>query len=463
MTLRFLNREEELDRLLGATLGPDGTFLVIYGRRRIGKSRLLAEFLRDRPAVYYVGDDREANLQRSALAMEIGRIIPGFEGVEYPQWQALLDRWHLEAPPGAILAIDELPSLVTVSKELPSLLQKLVDKKRSKPLHLVISGSSQRMMHGLVLDQQAPLYGRAVQMMRLEPLGIEHLSKAFSTSKAAEIISAYSIWGGIPRYWELARAFPSTQEAFHSLVLDPLGPLHHEPDRLLRDELRDTRQAASILALVASGCHRMSEIASRLGKPASSMTRPLAMLVEIGFVGKEHPFGAPKRSSKKTLYHVADPFLATWYRFVEPNRSLLEIRQFKTALAIINKEWDLYMGQAWEQIVRQNIPWLHIDDTDWLPASRWWGPGLDRKELEFDLVAQSATDPDHLLIGEVKRSMKPAHAQALLEKIQRLPLAKGKRISSVLFSVEPSAKTAKAPVHHMSAAMLLRQVSKAKT
>ena len=127
-----------------------------------------------------------------------------------------------------------------------------------------------------------------------------------------------AVWGGVPRYWELAADHPSHAEAVRALLVDPLGILHREPERLLLDEMTDTTRAASILVLIGQGCHRISEIAGRLGHPATSLARPLGRLVELGFAAREVPFGASERDSKRSLYRIADPFLRTWFRFVEP-------------------------------------------------------------------------------------------------------------------------------------------------
>src|SRR5260221_10820574 len=136
----FLDRAAELSRLTRALEARQGTLSVVYGRRRVGKSRLVREALRGRPAVYYVGDDRDGAVQRSALAVEVARLLPGFDDVTYSGWEPLLDRFGREAPRGAVLALDELPSIVAYSPELPSLLQKFVDRDHRAARHLVLLG-----------------------------------------------------------------------------------------------------------------------------------------------------------------------------------------------------------------------------------------------------------------------------------------------------------------------------------
>ncbi|HMG24323.1 MAG TPA: ATP-binding protein, partial [Kofleriaceae bacterium] len=269
MSLPFVDRHAELARLRRALTAKASALVCVYGRRRVGKSRLVAEVLDGLPAVYYLADERDEHLQRRSLAREIERLVPGFGRVEYPDWDALLDRWSEAAPAGTVLAIDELPYLVAAAPALPSILQRRIDRGVGRQ-HWLLCGSSQRMMHGVVLDAAAPLYGRAREVVKVEPLAFPYLADALRIRRAEDAVEAFATWGGVPRYWELAAGAASLPDAQRDLVLDPLGILHAEPHRLLLDELKETTQAHSILALIGQGCHRSSEIAGRLGRPATS-------------------------------------------------------------------------------------------------------------------------------------------------------------------------------------------------
>jgi len=439
MRLSFLNRENEFRRLKRAITAPQGSFCCLYGRRRCGKSRLLRQLLPEGRSVYYVGDRREAGLQRTALAEAVGLLLPGFDDVAYPDWLALLKRWWNEAPPGGVLSLDEFPYLVDVSPELPSLLQKLVDENAEKPLHLILSGSSQRMMQGLVLDESEPLYGRAREIIHVRPLGAAWLQRAFGTDSADELVADYAVWGGIPRYWELATDFGALWDAVESLVFDPLGVLHQEPGRLLNDDMRDTVQASSILAVVGRGCHRLSEIAGRLGKPATSLTRPIRRLLQLGLLRRDVPFGHSPESSKSTVYSIADPFLMFWFRFVDPNRSRLGAGALDSVTQEVQKVFPIHKGAVWEQLVRTAIPRLALGEMIWGPASRWWGPGIDHRPMEIDVVAESE-DRRSLLVGEVKLSVSstdiPRIETDLVNKARRLPfLGTSVSILPFVFSV----------------------------
>jgi AAA+ ATPase superfamily predicted ATPase len=329
-----------------------------------------------------------------------------------------------------VLALDEFPALVYAARALPSLLQKRVDRPARGRLHVVLTGSSQRMMQGLVLDRAAPLYGRAQEILEIGPLRAGWIQRALPLNDPARAVEAYAVWGGIPRYWELAAEHRRLDEAVRELVLSPLGVLHDEPGSLLLDDLRDTAQAASLMSLIGQGCHRLSEIAARLQKPATSLSRPLQRLIELGLVRRDTPFGVHARDSKRTLYRIADPFLRFWFRYVEPNRSLLEARRVGTVAAEVDRSFAHHVASVWEELARESVPWLRCDGRSWKPAHRWWGPGTDRRPLEIDIVAESE-DGRALLFGEAKWSDTPPHSElvrALRHKAERFPAVAGRRV-----------------------------------
>ena len=369
------------------------------------------------------------------MAAEIERIIPGFARVTYPDWAALFESFWDRAPASTVLALDEFPALVWAASEVPSLLQKMVDRHQRERIHLVLSGSSQRMMHGLVLDRTAPLYGRAREILKITPLRAGWAPKGLALRNPIAAIEAYAVWGGIPRYWELARNHPDLGSAIRELVLSPLGVLYEEPAGLLLDDLRDTTQAASILALIGAGCHRISEIAARLQKPVTSLSRPLQRLCELGLVRREVPSGSSECDSKRTLYRISDPFLRFWFRFVEPNRSRLEARRVDRVSADIACDFPHHVGSVWEELARESVPLLGCGGYEWKPARRWWGPGKDRQPMEIDVVAESE-DGEAILVGEAKWSKTHSPAvtvAALRRKAERLPQLSGRRLVLALW------------------------------
>lgn len=412
MRLQFLNRTREISKLTRALNSAEPTFIVVYGRRRCGKSTLLQHIASEND-IYYLADQQEAPLQIKSLANEISRRIRGFDQVSYPSWEVLFNSVQNQAQPGTTLILDEFPYLVQKSPELPSILQKQIDSRKNT-IHLIICGSSQRMMQGLVLDSTAPLYGRAMEIIKLRPLEPGWLVDALEFD-AIKTVEAYSIWGGVPRYWELAKQFSRVDTACKELVLNRDGILHEEPMRLLLDDMRGAGQPHSLLGLIAGGANRMSEIAGRLGKPATSLTRPLANLIQLGYIRKDVPFGESIRSGKKTIYRIEDPFLQFWYRIVLPNQSLLEQDLIDEVYADSKQKLAMQTAEIWEELARLSVSRLEIGGQRWKPASRWWGKGQAGKQMEIDVVAESM-DGSSILFGEARWEQKTNVTQ-VIEKL----------------------------------------------
>ena len=434
MRFPFLDRVREITRLRRALSRQDGSLIVVYGRRRCGKSRLLQEALRERRHAYYLADLSAASMQRQALAVEAERVVPAFAAASYGDWAAVLDTWRMRAPRDAWLVLDELPYLVQVSPALPSIIQRIIDRPGERPLRLVVCGSSQRMMQGLVLDETAPLYGRAEEIVQVAPMPPEALPGALQLD-AEDSVVAYSVWGGLPRNWELAADYRSTSEALAALILDRNGVLHGEPSRLLLDDMRSAVQANSLLGLIGAGCHRLSELASRVGQSATNLSRPLSRLIDLGYVRREVPFGESTRSTRRSLYRLNDPFLLFWYRFVAPNRSRLERDLIDTVHAEVLARLPGHVAEVWEWLARRSVPHLATDGVRWNLASRWWGRGADGHPLEIDVVAESS-DRRHLLLGEAKWSDRADPAVLLAElarKAQRVPFRHGRRMHYALW------------------------------
>jgi len=413
MRLHFMDRTREAAKLTGALGSSDPSLVVVYGRRRCGKSTLL-QHVAKKTDIYFLADQQESPLQIQGLSVEIGRTIRGFEQANYPSWEVILSSLQRQAKKGTTLILDEFPYLVQKSPELPSIIQKLIDNQQNKT-NIIICGSSQRMMQGLVLDGSAPLYGRASEIIKIRPLEPGWIKEALSLN-SIEAIEAYSVWGGVPRYWELANAYPNQEEACKELVLNRDGVLHSEPMRLLLDDMRGASQPHSILSLIANGSNRLSEIAGRLGKPATSLTRPLANLIELGYVKRDHPFGESPRSSKKTVYRLEDPFLLFWYRVVLPNHSLLERDLVEAVYAESQNRFKAQAAEIWEEMARKSTAHLNIANIRWKPAQRWWGHGRDGKRMEIDVIAESF-DHKFLLFGEAKWEEK-THINRTMHKLK---------------------------------------------
>jgi uncharacterized protein len=438
----FLNREHE-QSLIREELAKDSSrFIVLYGRRRIGKSALL-QHISDPNSVYYLADINETNIQRGFFANQLNPHIPGFDAVEYPDWNTFFEQINQRLRHRITIIIDEFPYLVKSSPELPSVLQKIIDLQRNSMFHLILCGSSQQMMQGLVLSKSAPLFGRAHRILSLSPMDPRWLAEALQMNPV-QTIEEFSIWGGIPRYWELRTEYKSLSEAIRELILNPYGVLHEEPLRLFMDDLNNAVQPISIASLIGQGCNKLSEIAGRLSKPATSLNRSIQNMIDTGYVVRDTCWGESGRNSKKTLYRILDPLSRFFFTFVVPNQSKLNSGHIDLVLHEFMQRRSLYVSQTWEELCRQSVAKLEIDGQIFLPAQRWWQQSQKNWSAEIDIIAES-TDGNCLLIGEAKWQSK-AKPQAiehdLNKKLQILqPVTKYQRIYKLICVPDTQEKT----------------------
>ena len=407
--MKFINRAEEMTRLDRLAKRRAFALAVVYGRRRLGKTRLLLEWVKKHDGLYAVADLSSADIQRRYFAEAVSARLPGFADVDYRDWRVLLARLASEAKRAnwrGPVVFDELPYLVLASPEFPSVLQRFVDHEaRVAKLVVTVAGSSQRMMQGLVLAGDAPLYGRAREILELCPLDPVFLKEAFDTRDGHRLVQHFTAWGGVPWYWELAVEGPQDPlSAVERLVMDPLGPLHREPDRLLIEETPAALEVRPILDAIGLGAHRVSEIAGRVGRPATSISRPLERLVSMNLVRRETPFGELEKKSRRSLYRIDDPFFRLWFRVVAPHRGRLASSLRADRLKLLDQYWSHLAAAGWEDLCRQRLPLVGRSTPlgkrgPWGPASRFWRASAP----EWDLVSESL-DGERLLLGEVKWS-----------------------------------------------------------
>ena len=423
--MEFVDRKKEFERLQKSLRREKPQFIVVYGRRRIGKSTLIKKVMDfSRGDIYFLADKTSEPSQRQLFSTTIDMTIEGFSAANYPTWESLLLSLNRSVDHRITVCLDEFPYLVKSCPALPSILQKLLDDKKLK-FDLIICGSSQQMMQGFVLDSKEPLYGRADEIIKMKPIAPAFVSEALRCD-AAQAVREYAVWGGVPRYWELRENYDSLYDAIEHLLLTSEGTLYDEPSKLLYDEMRDTVQASSILSFIGNGANKLSEIAARAEKQATDITPQLSRLRELGFINKEIPFGESEKKSKKGLYHISDPLLRFHYRYVIPYRSLIELGNSQAVLTVFKNAENDYVSRAWEELCRNHISAYGMDGIIYQMASRWWGSYYNEEKqqylpVELDVVAESF-DGKHLFIGECKWQ---EHIDAMEELSRLQTIAKG--------------------------------------
>lgn len=442
--MKYVDRTNETARLTSALRQERSSLVVIYGRRRLGKSTLIKRVLSDSD-IYFLADQSEGQYQRELLSKVIAQAFPDFDKVTYSDWESLLRNLNHRADKRFTLCLDEFPFIVGQSPELPSVLQKLVDERELK-YNLVLCGSSQNMMYGLFLDSSAPLYGRADEIIRLLPIRLPYIREALDLD-AINAIEEYSVWGGVPRYWELREKRTSFKEAIWHNILSVGGAMYEEPAKLYQDDVKDVVKTSTIMSFIGTGANRLSEIAARCNEPATNLSRPLKKLIDLGFIQKEVPFGAEEKNSKKSLYKISDPFMAFYYQFVVPNRSFIELERRLPVEQQLNQYFSQYVGLQWERMCRDAVSGNVVNGNLYGMARRWWGTviGKDKKPVqeEIDVIAESL-DKKYLLVGECKWTNHEDIDRLIVQlkdKAELLPFTQGHTIVPILFLKSADMKT----------------------
>lgn len=437
--MNFVDRKKEFTRLNALLSSDRPVFVIVRGRRRIGKSALIGRVLTEKD-IYFEADRTDAIEQMRLCAQVISAHLPGFADAEYKDWRALLTALNYRVTERFTLCLDEFPYLVENTPALPSIIQGLLENNGLK-YHLILCGSSQTMMYNLTHDEQSPLYGRGDSDFNMHPIKLPYLREALGLD-AVQTIEDYAVWGGVPRYWKLREGTASVRQAIDMHILSTLGILYEEPQRLFKDDIKDSVKVSTIMSIVGSGVNRLSEIASRLEEPATNLSRPLAKLVDLGYLEKETPFGESPKNSKKNLYRIADPFLSFYYKFVVPNRSFIELERRGPIDLSMENGFSGHVGYWWEHLCREAITGNTINGVLYGEARRWWGKVKiddEWEDVELDLVAESL-DQKTILIGECKWTT-GENGRLLTKRLDKiasaLPFTQGKDVKIVLFTKVP--------------------------
>ncbi|WP_297477219.1 ATP-binding protein [Thermococcus sp.] len=410
MPITFVDREGELT-FMGELWKRNNSFLPIYGRRRVGKTRLVKEFIKDKPAVYH--------LARNSTYLDNLRDFAGAVLERYPSpyltpesFSSFADVFRYLSEKGkVVVVIDEFPYLIQSDKRILSEFQYIVDEVvRVSKLYLILVGSSVGMMEEHVLSQKSPLYGRRDGQIRLEPLDFFSSWKLLGVD-VEEAVRIYGVTGGVPAYLVFFNRFEDVKR----LAFSKQGFLYAEGDFLLSSELREPRVYKLILKAVAEGRTRFNEISTLTGIPRSNLFKYVEVLERLGFLRREKPITAPPKT-KNTRYKIADNYIRFYFRFVERYRDEVELESLDFWEEFL-EEYNAYLGGIFEDVARQFL--VELNRAGKLPfrftkIGRWW-----RKNEEIDIVALNERERRALLVEVKWKDLSVREARGVLKDLER--------------------------------------------
>lgn len=437
----FLNRIQELDWLTQLYQSDKAEFIVLTGRRRVGKTALLNEFATGKEGVYFLAYIDSADALLRNLSAAVWRAEHGAASTpgSYESWLGLFQAiQRLSQRQRFVFILDEYPYLAGSTSHLASVIQKMWDEHlQHTKLYFVLCSSYMSVMERDVLNRDAPLYGRRTAQLTVRPLTVQQSAAFLSAQSPVELIEAYALTGGMPAYLAQLQPNLSWWMNLSQTVFDPANILYHDGLTLLHEELRDPRHYVAVLRAVANGAHTLTTIAREAGLERSSLPSYLSTLEGAGYLERRVPIGIARSSrQQRGTWHIADPYIRFWGRYILPYTGAIEKGQGRGLVEqVLRPTWEQFVAITWEELARESVYALANRHTPgfWPEAvSSWW----DARN-QIDVVAVSYQQRIAWL-GEARWRNQPmgmADLETLQQKgVQWQGSERGWRIYYTLFS-----------------------------
>jgi len=403
----FIGRKNELEFLNDRYLKSNGQgqLVVIYGRRRIGKTELLREFCKDIPHIFYSCKEctDEEQLNSFSIRMLMNTSTSKYS-TRFPGWEQAF-KFVTELPQNGkkLLIIDEFPYMVRGNNSIPSILQNLWDELLThEDIMIILCGSAMSFIEKEILSEKNPLYGRATGILKINEMEFEDAQKFFPNFQIKDRILAYSILGGIPHYLKQFDTDISIEENIKINILTRGCVLYNEVEFLMRQELRETSIYNTLITTIAMGNTKLNDIYQKTRIDRAKISVYIKNLMELSILNREFPISESIKSTinvQRGLYSIADNFFSFWFRFVFPNLSELEAGDAVGVFEYSIKPFiDSFASKAFENIC---ISFLRKKNTVGLlpirfkKIGRWW-----ERDCEIDILAFS--EKEEYIIGECK-------------------------------------------------------------
>ena len=419
--MEFIGRKREMEKL-ESEYSRDSSFVVIYGRRRVGKTTLIKEFLKNKAAFYFLATEEIESQSMKRLAGVVARTTKNrlLQNATFTDW---LDLFQViadyEPEKKKVFVIDEFPYLVKTNSAFPSILQNAWDEVlKDKNVMLILSGSLIGMMQKHALSYDSPLYGRRTSQMRLAPLLFTDIYAVQSLS-FTESVEQYAVTGGVPKYLEFFEDGRELTEQIKDAVLSKNGFLYEEPFFLLKSESMTAVNYFSIIKAIADGNHKIGKIAGVLGIESSKLTPYLSTLSDLGFIEKRTPVTEKNpEKSRKGLYFIADNFIRFWFKYVYPYKGELELDNMQIVLEEMKKDFETkFVAFAYEDIFANLCKRGVVDFVPSRIGAYWLNDYTG--DTEIDVMAVDNQNK-RIFAGECKDHRNPVDAPvyyALKEKV----------------------------------------------
>lgn len=407
----FVGREKELAALNKLYKENSFQMVVLYGRRRIGKTTLITEFISDKPAIFFTAQEVNDTLNLYQFSKKIYGFfdIPQTTGV-FENWNDAFDFLSKKAKEHRfVLAFDEFPYAASANRSLKSILQTAIDHElKNTGLFLILCGSHMGFMENEVLGYNSPLFGRRTAQIKLEGFDYYDAGKMLGSFSNEDKLKFYACVGGTPHYLSQIKASETFEENIKRLFFDISGYLYNEPMMLLQQELREPAMYNSIVGAIAGGASRLNEIATKINEDSSKVGKYLQTLVNLQIVHKIYPFDENPQNSRKGIYRISDNCYDFWYSFVFSSKPEIESGNGDIVAdnEVFGERLSAYIGKPqFEIICLQYLQRMNRDRM--LPFiatsfGSWWGTDpKERVQTDFDVLAANRMNKK-IILGECK-------------------------------------------------------------
>lgn len=413
MFQQFIDRQEEVNVLEERFKVSKPEFVVVYGRRRVGKTELATHFLRDKPSIYFLAEEKKYEDNLSEMKDIMGDFLKDdeFKMIKFENWVQLFKSFSEKIKGRTAIVIDEFPYLVKGNNAVPSEFQKIWDVQisKSKNIMLVLVGSSVSMMEKL-LGQKSPLFGRRTAQLEIKPVDIFHVKDFLPTYGIEDCIRVYGCADGIPLY---LKQFDMRQDVFENMKniffrRDAL--LYNEAEILMKQEFREPANYFAILKAISFGNARQNEIVNYTNIDKSIISKYLKNLEDIRIIRKEYPVTERKEARKSARYTFSDNYFRFWFRFVYPHKTSVE-KGSLDAFNIMMQSYDAYLGIVFER-VSSDFLWKNRP-FNFTKLGRWW-----HKDKEIDIVALDEISKNIFFFECKWQNLKEGAAIRIMEQLK---------------------------------------------
>ena len=402
---RFIDREQELNFLLSEYRRSGSSLVVIYGRRRIGKTELISKFINDKKSIYFLATEEDEVQNRNAFK----NTVSDFLGNELLR-EARIDNWEIlfkslvakKPNEKIILAIDEFQYLGLANSAFPSIMQKMWDTYlKNSNIMVILCGSLISMMESQTLNYSSPLYGRRTGQIRLKQIPFLYYHDFYPNKDYKSLIEYYSVTGGVPKYIELFYDSEDIYSAINKNILSKQSFLYDEAHFLLQKEVSEIGTYFSIMKAIAAGNRKLSKISSSIEIKQTGLSKYLKTLASLDLIEREVPVTEPNpQKSKKGLYRIKDNYILFWFKFIYPNMGFIESGNTAIVMNKLKENFiDKHVSFIYENVCIEKLWNMNAEGSlkfTFDKIGRWWN-----NTSEIDIIGIDSTG-NNILFGECK-------------------------------------------------------------